>query len=88
MIGFSRGSSGGRSVFVWPKDVGTAWARIQQQQQQQQPQQEEEEKEEKSSRLPRGVMFWNVNIDGGRVNDTNTTCWLGRGFNDFLRVRA
>lgn len=71
VIGFSRGGFNGKSVFVWPEDVGKAWSRLQQQ----------------GASVPRGVMFWNINNDGTVVNGTNATCSLTRGFNAFLHVR-
>ena len=37
---------------------------------------------------PRGVMFWNMDIDGHQgTNGTNATCNLAAGFNSFLHVR-
>jgi len=37
---------------------------------------------------PRGVMFWNVENDGGEVNGTSTTCSYATEFNKFLHIRA
>eukprot|EP00041_Stephanoeca_diplocostata_P034845 m.1207568 g.1207568 ORF g.1207568 m.1207568 type:complete len:209 (+) comp24586_c0_seq96:2193-2819(+) len=36
---------------------------------------------------PRGVMYWNMNLDGGTVNGTDEHCAFAQDFNSFLRVR-
>lgn len=36
---------------------------------------------------PRGVMFWNMNIDNSPANGTKTPCAMAAGFNAFLHVR-
>ena len=70
MLGFSFGWSDGKSLFVDPKDVATAWASL------------------APAERPRGVMFWNIGMDGGKVNHTGpATCSFAQEFNAFLRVR-
>lgn len=76
VLGFSRGSEdgSGKSVFIWPKDVATAWQLL------------------RPDERPRGLMFWNMEIDGRLdhntgVNGTNRTCDQARAFNEILHVR-
>ena len=72
VIGFSRGGgSAGKSVFIWPDRIGDAWKKL----------------EAEGKATPRGVMHWNINIDGSTVNGTSQTCDMTRGFNEFLHVR-
>lgn len=40
-----------------------------------------------SGMRPRGVMFWNIEAEGGGVNGTSTACALAPAFNDFMNVR-
>jgi len=40
-----------------------------------------------ASAQPRGVMFWNMALDGGLVNGTDTTVNLAASFNSFLHTR-
>jgi hypothetical protein len=94
VIGFSRGYAG-KSVFIWPRDVGEAWARSQEASGQQQHDHHLQSgapssavKQDSDKHVPRGVMFWNINNDGGPVNGTSTNCSFTKEFNAFLHVRG
>ena len=69
IVGLSRG--GGKSWFVWPKDVGRAFAML----------------TKAGHTPPRGAMYWNIQNDGGPVNGTTQNCSLVDGLNSFLQVR-
>ena len=75
IVGFSFGNNGsGKTVFIWPKDVGDAWERL---------------GGGVDGAAPRGVMFWNAHLDqlnifNGTKRDNYT---LASGFNKFLKVR-
>jgi len=74
IIGFSFGNNGnGRTVFIWPKDVGSAWKAM----------------KGKNIVQPRGVMYWNAHLDQlGIFNGTKKTNYsLAKGFNSFLNTR-
>lgn len=41
-----------------------------------------------ADRRPRGVMFWNIELDGGYANGTTKRCYMAQGFNSFLHTRT
>jgi len=69
VVGFSFGSSDGKSLFIEPTSVAAAWRALPQ------------------AMHPRGVMFWNMDIDGGFANGTTHNVSLAAGFNAFLKTR-
>ena len=75
VIGFSRGGFGGKSVFVWPRDVAQAWKELKILSSLS-PSVIMNTTTNIAPLLPRGVMHWNINIDNGPVNNTNETCYL------------
>ena len=94
VIGFSRGYASGKSVFIWPSDVGAAWARVRggggqgAQQHHLRSEGGASKHDDGGNSVPRGVMFWNINNDGGPVNGTSTTCSFTKEFNEWLHVRG
>ena len=76
----------GKSVFVWPSDVASAWERVSNQ-----PATIKREaargRDSLAGTAPRGVMFWNINNDNGPVNGTDLTSAFAKSFNVFLKVR-
>ena len=75
IVGFSFGNNGsGKTVFIWPKDVGDAWERL---------------GIGGGGGVPRGVMFWNAHLDQLNIfNGTKRLNYtLASGFNKFLKVR-
>ena len=70
IVGFSFGSSTGKSVFVWPEAVAKAFAKL--------------------ATPPRGVMYWNMDLDrGGKFNETISRpgFTFAKAFNSFLQTR-
>jgi len=73
VVGLARGDGQGKSLFVWPRDVGRAFAALEAM---------------GPGRRPRGVMFFYIEAEGRAVNGTDTTCSLAPALNAFLHVRA
>lgn len=71
VIGFSFGSSNGKSLFVWPKSVQAGYRKLSQ----------------LGLPLPRGFMYWNAQLDGHHVNGTNVSCNFAAGLNEFVHTR-
>lgn len=70
VLGFSYGWDNGKGLFVWPRDIGTAYAAL-----------------EAVGNRPRGIMYWYMDYDGGKVNGTNVTVNFAKEFNKFMHTR-
>jgi len=72
VVGLSFGSSNGKSFFTPPRVVETTWDLLR----------------NRSMHVPRGVMFWNIELDKQPANGTTQRCYMAAGLNSFLKTRS
>lgn len=75
VVGLSYGSKDGKSFFAWPEQLGEAWSRL---------------ANLGGPALPRGAMYWNIDLEGdhGNCSDANPQLYMARELNKFLGTRS